>query len=566
MSVTLIQNLLMHLQIKVSSSLESISFEKQHIGLFLASMLGVIILIILTTLLIKIFKNMSPKKRKILNILMITGLIVCNIALSVWWINTTFARPSYDQLIVLRDSYNMYKHEPNTDIDNIYLGRYPQQIPLMYYQSLVMKLFNVNTYENAVKLFFSLNVIYYIGIFILIYMIFKHIVDKRNEKKTKKEKYGYTSLITAVLFLNIPLIILLVNVYGDIPGIFYSFLATLMLIKGLEKKKIIYILLAIASITMAVLVRKNSLIILIALVIMYLLNIIKNMGSTYDIFKVKEVKIGIKDLVKIDNFKKIIASEKLKEIAIIGLIIPLFFVPLISHKAIANHYLKSRNINSEMVEQVPAKVFFAIGISNSPRAEGWFNDVGSKAMTDTKVDNEYFDKVIKERIEYFINNKKEFLKFYFKKTASMWAEPTYNAIFYATIDENRHNEMDKNDLWTAYFKLLRENKVTSSLYDGEYNKYMNLNSRIIQFTALIFSFGYIIYKIKNREKLTNAEMVLVLIFLGGYAFHILWEAKSRYIIGYHLALFPLAFMGLTIFSNYILEFIEKRKCIKNRIK
>ena len=51
----------------------------------------------------------------------------------------------------------------------------------------------------------------------------------------------------------------------------------------------------------------------------------------------------------------------------------------------------------------------------------------------------------------------------------------------------------------------------------------------------------------------------MLIFLGGYAFHILWEGKARYIIGYHLALFPLAFMGLTIFSNKIVEKIISKK-------
>ena len=33
---------------------------------------------------------------------------------------------------------------------------------------------------------------------------------------------------------------------------------------------------------------------------------------------------------------------------------------------------------------------------------------------------------------------------------------------------------------------------------------------------------------------------LITIFIGGFAFHILWEAKSRYIIPYILVLIPIS--------------------------
>lgn len=47
------------------------------------------------------------------------------------------------------------------------------------------------------------------------------------------------------------------------------------------------------------------------------------------------------------------------------------------------------------------------------------------------------------------------------------------------------------------------------------------------------------YNLDNR--FVNMEkLYLVIIFLGGFAFHILWEAKSRYIIPYVIILFPLA--------------------------
>ena len=49
-----------------------------------------------------------------------------------------------------------------------------------------------------------------------------------------------------------------------------------------------------------------------------------------------------------------------------------------------------------------------------------------------------------------------------------------------------------------------------------------------------------------------------MIFLGGFGFHVLWEAKSRYIIPYVLILIPVASMGISSF----VEILEGK--IKNR--
>ena len=42
-------------------------------------------------------------------------------------------------------------------------------------------------------------------------------------------------------------------------------------------------------------------------------------------------------------------------------------------------------------------------------------------------------------------------------------------------------------------------------------------------------------------------MLLCLIFLGGFLFHILWEAKSRYILPYIIILIPVAVQGIQHF-------------------
>lgn len=41
-------------------------------------------------------------------------------------------------------------------------------------------------------------------------------------------------------------------------------------------------------------------------------------------------------------------------------------------------------------------------------------------------------------------------------------------------------------------------------------------------------------------------LFLVTIFIGGFAFHILWEAKSRYILPYIIALIPVASISVNL--------------------
>ena len=41
---------------------------------------------------------------------------------------------------------------------------------------------------------------------------------------------------------------------------------------------------------------------------------------------------------------------------------------------------------------------------------------------------------------------------------------------------------------------------------------------------------------------------LITIFIGGFAFHILWEAKSRYIIPYIVVLIPVAAISINKFN------------------
>jgi len=50
-----------------------------------------------------------------------------------------------------------------------------------------------------------------------------------------------------------------------------------------------------------------------------------------------------------------------------------------------------------------------------------------------------------------------------------------------------------------------------------------------------------IYTIRRRDG--ESENIFLIIFLGGFFFHLLWETKAQYVIIYYALLFPYAALG-----------------------
>ena len=74
---------------------------------------------------------------------------------------------------------------------------------------------------------------------------------------------------------------------------------------------------------------------------------------------------------------------------------------------------------------------------------------------------------------------------------------------------------------------------------------------IYGFTALNIGIS-----IKNKE-LNEKNIILVLVFFGGFLFHILWETKSVYVIPYFYVLIPVAAEGI----RKVIDLIYKKKSL-----
>ena len=310
-------------------------------------------------------------------------------------------------------------------------------------------------------------------------------IYKINKQLSKTYKTNKTLLFTLILtFVTIPMFSTFV--YGDIPSLALSLFSVYYMMKYTESKKIKYSIYASIFTMIAYMMRMNTLIFVIATVIYLILNLFK----------------GIKQ-------KK--HKEKLIELLIIVAYIAISIIP---STLAQNYYLNKYNLEKD--KSYPTISFILMAMEEGPRGNGWYNEqIAVPALQDTENIKEEYQKRVKERLNYFSENIGYTFNFYIMKIVSMWAENTYAAV-------------NINDINTHAFLENLTNPITF------YQKTL----------LILMSISIIAILIQNRKNLSINIIFLITIFLGGFAFHILWEAKSRYIIPYVVILIPMAAISI----------------------
>ena len=375
------------------------------------------------------------------------------------------------------------RYLPNTTYAGIPLFEYMQA----YYQQITLafmfSIFLRIIHYDGIGLLRVLNVIFSLVIVIYTYKISKQISGKEKDKSNI-----FRPLF--IIYTFISLFLLNTFIYGDIPSLALSMIAMYEAMKYKEENKPKHIIFSSLLMSIAYMFRMNSAIFVIAISIYLLLNLL----------------YGIKE-------HNIVTA---KEVIVRLLLVVLFVViTLLPATIVKNYYINKYNLDKN--KQYPMISYLLIGMEESPRCEGWYSEsIGEYALKNPeKASIEYKEK-IKERLEYFKENPKYTIKFYAKKIIAMWCENTYGSI------RDNMEGTDKIDM-TKFIEPLT----------------------FYQKAMLIFMFTYIIFVlVQNRKNISLDVILLLLAFLGGFFFHIMWEAKSRYIIPYIVVLIPILSMKI----------------------
>lgn len=404
-----------------------------------------------------------------------------------------------DQIHVSNFAQTIYRDDPNEFLPGLtyaniplkeYIQGYKQQIPLAFVYSIFFRIIHF----DVVPILRVLNVIGNIAIVFALYKIGKQL--------SKKYEINKVLLLTLIFtFASLPM--LSTFIYGDIPGLALSLFSVYYIMKYAESKKIRYCVFSSLFAMVGYMMRMNSLIFVIAIVIYLILNLIKN---------IKE---------------KSNSKQKWKEILLqTSMIIMFIAIAIIPSSIVENYYMDKYDMDK--TKAIPKINYFLMGMEESGRGNGWYNEgTGEPALKNPEGIKEEYKARVKDRLGYFSGHIGEAIDFYTKKIASMWTENTYSAVM-----NNKQSEDDP---------IL--NTVGALTF---YQKVL----------LIIMTLCSIIVLVQNRKNISLEVLLLITIFIGGFAFHILWEAKSRYIIPYIVVLVPLASMKINFES--IKEKIKRR--------
>ena len=291
-----------------------------------------------------------------------------------------------------------------------------------------------------------------------------------------------------------------VHVYGNINGLTFSLIALYYTLKYLEEKKKRYLVVIAITMTISIALKSNYNIFLCGIVITLALDFLKDK-------KIRTI-VGIIGIIIVYMLFQFILKFSLEKI-----------------------------INAEIPEGIPMIGYIYMGMAEP------------KNNFDPEKTKEEDIEKIKERASYLIQKPKELFYYYADKLASTWLNPTYQAIWCAYPGATMAQDQE-------YAQEIETKTIVKSMLSGTLYKIEEQILNIFQIIIFIFA-GFAMFKIFKKGKITH--ILLPMIFLGGFIFHMFWETKAIYVLQYYYLLVPYAAFGLCEFYKKLSSKISKRK-------
>lgn len=349
-----------------------------------------------------------------------------------------------------------------------YIYQYPHQVGLMLYD-MILYVFCRYTAIN-----FIANLGFVFGINYLIYKITDLLFENR--------LINNLSIILSFAFL--PQFFFILFAYGNIPGLFFMVFAFYHTLRFCKNHSVLNLVLMALGACLAVTLRKNFLIGVVAIAIYLCLEMLKKFSA-----------------------KRVIALV----CVFIGLIVPLKILP--------QAFVKDAS-------GMPSTLWIAMGtdIDNNKRGPGWYDESNNTIFMQSGYDSEIAHNMgvekIKQNLEKIVNEPLKAGKFFVKKTVSQWCNPLYQSLWSGPLEESRQY---------THTRLLK------SLYTGGTAE--KALSDMMKIYMLAF-FGFALYFVIKYHKQYSGWELFFMVFIGGFIFHIIWEGKSQYVYPYFFSLMP----------------------------
>ncbi len=329
-------------------------------------------------------------------------------------------------------------------------------------------------------------------------LIYKKMVDSWDKLGGSRFSQICT-LVCGIIFY--PMIMYVSFVYGNIWSVAFALIAFEAEIDYFREYKIKSLIICILTIGLSFMAKASGIIFLIALCIFAII-------------------LGLKDKIKLYKVAVIIIAMSLSVVAF----------SVIPKKIM----IKKTGYD---IRDDGIWAFVAMALQEDGTAPGWYNGYVFDVYSNNDWNTELAEKEAKEetfnRLNYLFSDKHHAYEFFSKKVASMWIEPTFEGYW---INQTRNHRV-RFPGWLELFMSAKGYAAATKFFDV--------------FEILILT-GSLLWLILEEKDKFNCKSFLLLSFVGGFTFNLMWESKSQYTITYFILLFPYAMEGF----EYLME---KRK-------
>lgn len=421
-----------------------------------------------------------------------------------------------------------------------YLSYYPQQIGLMAFLEVLLRIWNLTGLSVPAWHFIK-----FVYVCLLCMAVFFQYLSLKYLWPKHFEPISCCYLV--MVCCNLPMIMYSSFVYGEVPSFAALSVGIFLLLKLLNaceyshsvperdvcpaenrvlspQCRILTVLGSILFLTLSVMLRKNSLVLMIAVVLVLLFEALRSDR------KVK-TRLGL------------LAMAACLTVTSVGIL------PFVQK-------CYEKKAGSTLSSGVTAMSYFAMGMQESSRSCGWYNgfniDTYEAAGMDSTLANEISRQAISARLEYFREHPGYAASFYLHKHLSQWADGTY---------ASRQATLATYGGRSNFFRAVYEGSLGQS-----YIEWCNAWQNVLYLGVLLFCFhGFTTCRKKvaasdkasspashrasysscdtDRTGMLYPYVGLIAVF-GGFLFHTLWEANSRYIFPYSLLLMPYCAAGI----------------------
>ena len=435
---------------------------------------------------------------KISDAILMAGLAIYTVTLGFIWIFMVESIPAADSgtitqtaMEVAGGNYNSFVTSNNEFYNNVsYYQLYPFQLGYVFICEIFYRIFGT----DSSMIMQVVNVLALTALYMAIIKISKMIFKSK----------AVTFITTFMLAGCVQAIFFTPFVYGNLIGIASAMWTCYFVIRFMQsEKKRRYLLFIPASLLMAlsVIAKYNNMIWLVAICIGLIIYIIRSKKWLYFI------SVAFVCVIAIGSFNLIIFSYESRSGVTLG-------------------------------DGVSQTLYLDAGLNESGMAPGWYNDMSKSTYLTANCDIKEADRLAKEDIELrkekFKSDPPYTRDFFSKKILSQWNEPSYESLWVSQVKAHSFGEIE-------------EDSLLQSIYTGGWSKFFYDYFDFFQMISFIlFAVGMAAL---IKKKIGAEAIMIVTGLIGGFLYHLLFEAKSQYVLTY--------FIVMLLFASYGLYFILK---------